>query len=73
MSDRSQQRPRRPTDLLEPVQAGGGASAGGSWTDYLVLFLRAMAAVSLIKGLYHWGAVCGIGARSGVIAHSIAN
>jgi hypothetical protein len=26
------------------------------------VFLRAMAAVALLKGLYHWAIVCGIGA-----------
>ncbi|HML08327.1 MAG TPA: DUF6163 family protein [Xanthobacteraceae bacterium] len=74
MSDQSQRRPRRPTDLLEPVQVGKNASAGGSWTDYLVLFLRVMAAVSLVKGLYHWAAVCGIGATANGTfeAHALA-
>ena len=50
----------RPSDLIEPVRAK--ASAGGSWTEYLVLFLRVMAAVSLVKGLYHWSQICSIGA-----------
>lgn len=50
----------RPSDLFEPVRAK--APAGGSWTEYLVLFLRVMAAVSLVKGLYHWSQICSIGA-----------
>ena len=62
MSDQSQRRPTRPSDMLEPVHAGKPANAAGSWATYLVLFLRIMAAVSLGKGLYHWAAVCGIGA-----------
>jgi hypothetical protein len=33
---------------------------GGLWTRRLVLFLRAMATISLIKGLYHWAQVIGI-------------
>jgi hypothetical protein len=49
--------------MLEPVRVGK-ASAQGTWTEYLVLFLRIMAAVSLIKGLYHWSQVCGIGVRA---------
>jgi hypothetical protein len=49
----------RPADLIEPVRAK--APAGGSWTEYLVLFLRVMAAVSLVKGLYHWAQICSIG------------
>ena len=35
--------------MLEPVRAGKGA-AKGTWTEYLVLFLRVMAGISLIKG-----------------------
>ena len=60
--------------MLEPVRAGKGLSVAGSWTEYLVLFLRLMAAVSLIKGLYHWAQVCGVGAApdDGFLAHSVA-
>ena len=50
--------------MLEPVRVGTGARRG-SWTEYLVLFLRIMAGISMIKGLYHWSQVCGIGARAG--------
>jgi fatty acid desaturase len=60
MSDQSRRPPARPSDLLDPVQAK--PAARGSWTDYLVLFMRIMALVSLAKGLYHWGQVCGIDA-----------
>jgi hypothetical protein len=31
------------------------------WTRRLVVFLRAMALLSLMKGLYHWSLVLGIG------------
>jgi len=74
MSDQSQRRPTRPSDMLEPVRAGKGPSAAGSWTEFLVMFLRVMAAVSLVKGLYHWAQVCGIGAspEDGFEAHSVA-
>jgi hypothetical protein len=74
MSDQSEKRPTRPSDLLEPVRAGKGANTAGSWTEYLVLFLRLMAGVSLIKGLYHWAQVCGIGAGldGGFEAHTMA-
>ncbi|HUC52079.1 MAG TPA: DUF6163 family protein [Xanthobacteraceae bacterium] len=46
--------------MLEPVRVGKTASRG-TWTDYLILFLRIMAAISMVKGLYHWSQVCGIG------------
>ncbi len=51
----------RPSDLIEPVRA---KAARGTWTEYLVLFLRVMAAVSLVKGLYHWAQICSIGATA---------
>jgi hypothetical protein len=56
------------------VHAGKAPSARGSWAEYLVLFLRIMAAASLIKGLYHWAAVCGIGAGAdgGFEMHTVA-
>ena len=41
------------------------------WTGRLILFLRAMAVVSMLKGLYHWAAVCGIiGEEGGFEAHT---
>jgi hypothetical protein len=74
MSEQTQKKPTRPSDMLEPVRAGKGLSVAGSWTEYLVLFLRLMAAVSLVKGLYHWAQVCGVGAGpdDGFLAHSVA-
>ena len=47
---------------LEPVQADEGEIDGKQWSRRLVLFLRVMAGLSILKGLYHWGIVCGIGA-----------
>jgi hypothetical protein len=47
---------------LDPVQAGEGEAVDRRWAQWLVIFLRAMAALSLLKGLYHWAIVCGIGA-----------
>ena len=46
---------------LEPVHEHEGDRSIGRWTRRLVLFLRAMAAISMFKGLYHWAQVCGIG------------
>jgi hypothetical protein len=47
---------------LEPVQADEGEVDGKRWSRRLVLFLRVMAGLSLLKGLYHWAVICGIGA-----------
>jgi Family of unknown function (DUF6163) len=46
---------------LEPVHEQAGEPAIGRWTWRLVLFLRVMAGVSMLKGLYHWSRVTGIG------------
>ncbi len=48
--------------MLEPVHADEGETDGTRWSQWLVLFLRVMAGLSLVKGLYHWAIVCGIGA-----------
>ena len=50
--------------MSDPMAAVGGIGRGqplGVWTARLVWFLRAMAGVSLVKGLYHWSVVIGIG------------
>lgn len=49
---------------LEPVHADQEEHHVLGWSDWLVLFLRAMAVLSLLKGLYHWSLVIGIGAPS---------
>jgi hypothetical protein len=48
--------------MLDPVQAGEGEAEVKKWPYRLVVFLRVMAAISLMKGLYHWAIVCGIAA-----------
>jgi hypothetical protein len=48
--------------VLEPVHAGEGESSGDLWATRLVVFLRVMAALALVKGLYYWAIVCGVGA-----------
>ncbi len=60
--------------MLEPVRVGKGVKPVGTWTEYLVLFLRIMAGLSLIKGLFHWSQVCGVGtpADSGFDTHTLA-
>jgi hypothetical protein len=43
------------------------------WAERLVVFLRVMAIASIIKGLYHWAAVCGfIGEEGGFENHTQA-
>lgn len=58
---------------LEPVHENTADDGVGLWTRRLVLFLRVMAGLSMIKGLYHWTEVCGIGAGGEPFEnHSIA-
>lgn len=59
---------------LEPVHEGEGTAEAGRWTRRLVLFLRVMAAISMVKGLYHWSWVLGIGVNQSQLfeMHSIA-
>jgi hypothetical protein len=45
---------------LEPVHTGQEESQRDPWTSRLVLFLRVMAAFSLLEGLYHWAVVIGL-------------
>jgi hypothetical protein len=47
-------------NALGPVQAGQEEIAGEQWSSRLVLFLRLMAVLALLKGLYHWSIVCGV-------------
>jgi hypothetical protein len=49
------------TRAIEPVLARKPAQEQGPWTRWLVLFLRAMAILSMLKGLFHWSVVLGIG------------
>jgi hypothetical protein len=61
MSDPRTIRQRQTYDPDQPVQAGGDEAAPADhWARRLVTFLRAMAGVSMLKGLYHWAIVCGI-------------
>jgi hypothetical protein len=41
------------------------AQRAGPWTSRLVLFLRIMAGLSMLKGMYHWALVLGIGDGAG--------
>jgi hypothetical protein len=61
-------------ETLEPVHEGEGTTEAGLWTRRLVMFLRVMAGISMLKGLYHWSWVLGIGVSQNQLfeLHSIA-
>jgi hypothetical protein len=48
-------------EVLEPVHEGDEVAHIGRWTRWLVVFLRTMSALAMMKGLYHWSRVLGIG------------
>ena len=64
---------QRSDDLIEAKPPAGGLLFNlldNGWTGRLVLFLRVMACLSMLKGLYHWAEVCGIiGEEGGFEAH----
>ena len=49
---------------MAAVDSIGRQKGVGLWTWRLVWFLRAMAAFSLLKGLYHWAVVLGFGEQA---------
>jgi hypothetical protein len=46
---------------LAALDQFGQRETRGVWTNRLISFLRLMAAVSMLKGLYHWAVIIGIG------------
>ena len=63
-----------PVRTLEPVQPEEQETTEKHWTVLLVVFLRIMAGLSLLKGLYHWALVCSIitGPLGGFEANTMA-
>jgi hypothetical protein len=60
-------------DALEPVHEFEDEESGSRWTRRLVFFLRVMAGLSMLKGLFHWSRVIGIGVGDDLFeTHSIA-
>ena len=59
MSDTSRDNSRDHAISVEAISSERIESADSVWTRRLVLFLRIMAVVSVIKGLYHWAQVTG--------------
>jgi hypothetical protein len=59
---------------LEPVHTDDDAHVASLWTLRLIYFLRVMAAISLLKGLYHWSRIVGIMVPTGegFELHSVA-
>jgi hypothetical protein len=61
MSDQSaQDQPRElQTGSVAPINSEAVGADEGVWTRRLVMYLRVMAGIAMLKGLYHWGQVTG--------------
>ena len=58
---------------LEPVHERDGEEGASLWTRRLILFLRVMAGFAMLKGLFHWSRLVGIGMSGDLFEyHSIA-
>lgn len=53
------------TDPIRALQAVDRKPELDPWTQRLILFLRAMAILSMLKGLYHWAMVLGVADAEG--------
>ena len=64
---------RQAEDTIQDTAPDGGIVLNFrdmGWTGRLAWYLRAMAGLSMILGLYHWAAICGIvGEEGGFEAH----
>jgi hypothetical protein len=49
------------SDPMNALDQAEAADHEERWTGWFMLFLRVMAGVSLLKGLFHWALVVGIG------------
>lgn len=63
-----------PPEQIAPVNINDTRIPQEGWTARLVLFSRAVAALTLLKGLYHWAAICGfgIGPEGGFLSQHLA-
>lgn len=55
------------SDPLRALDQTATRDPQARWTTWLVIYVRVMAVLSMLKGLYHWAAVCGIGDGGGSI------
>jgi hypothetical protein len=59
MSDLQTRDPRDDAMSVEAISSDRVETDDNAWTRRLVLFLRIMAVVSILQGLYHWAQVTG--------------
>lgn len=49
------------SDPLRAIEHTAAADQGDPWTGWLIVYVRVLAGIAMVKGLYHWAKVCGIG------------
>jgi hypothetical protein len=49
------------SDPLHALDQEAGVDSDARWTRWLILYVRGLAVASMLKGLYHWGLVVGVG------------
>jgi len=49
------------SDPLRAIEPAAAAEPEAYWTGWLIFYVRAMAVIWMIKGLYHWALICGFG------------
>ncbi len=49
------------SDPLHALDQEAPADSEARWTRWLILYVRALAVLSMLKGLYHWSLVVGVG------------
>ena len=61
MSEPVRREPTPPGAMVSdgPINSAAASADEGVWTRRLVFYLRVMAVVALLKGLYHWAVVTG--------------
>ena len=48
------------TDPMHGLDQAASGADGTDWTWWLLVYVRVLAAVSMLKGLFHWAVVCGL-------------
>ncbi len=49
------------SDPLRAIEPPAEAETEAYWTGWLILYVRVMAVIWMVKGLYHWAMICGFG------------
>lgn len=48
------------TDPMHGLDQAASGADRTDWTWWLIVYVRVLAAISMLKGLFHWAVVCGL-------------